>query len=238
MECWLPVVGFEGLYEVSDLGRVRSCDREVTVTMPYGVTVRHYPGQLLDGYMRADGYPEVTLCRQGKRHKRMVHLLVLAAHAGPCPPDQEARHGPAGKADPSLANLCYGTRAQNVGPDRVRDGQSNRGERQGAHKLTEQQVLEIRRRRAAGEELLPLADEYGVSIQTVSNVSLGHGWAWLGGERSPRRVGRLKLTDDQVREIRHLRAQGHSLKSIAHAYDISVSLVSGIALRKLRSEVE
>ena len=220
-ERWLPVVGFEDLYEVSDLGHVRSLDREVTVSMPYGTTVRHYPSRLLDGYVRDDGYPEVTLCRQGKRHKRMVHLLVLAAHAGPCPPDQEARHGPAGKLDASLANLCYGTRAQNVGPDRVRDGQDNRGERQGSHKLTEEQVLEIRRRRAEGAELQPLAEMFGVTFQTISNVCTGRSWSWLGGERSPRRVGGKKLTDDQVRDIRRLRAQGLSLKAIAHAYDVS-----------------
>lgn len=235
-EHWLPVVGFEGLYEVSDFGRVRSLDR--TVVTSNGP--RQYRGRLLKSYINKGtrGYPFVGLSRPGLNASYPVHILVLTAHAGPCPAGQEARHGPAGKADASLENLCWGTRAQNVGPDRVRDGQSNRGERQGRHKLTETQVLEIRRRRAAGEELRPLAEEFGVSVQTISGIGLGNGWAWLDGERSPRRIGGRKLTDDQVREIRRLRAQGVSLKFIAQAYEVSVALVSAVALRKMRADVE
>lgn len=235
-ERWLPVVGFEGVYEVSNQGRVRSLDR--TVVTKAGP--RRYRGKMLKSYVNKGtrGYPFVGLSQPGRDENWPVHILVLTAFAGAPLPGQEALHGPNGKLDASLANLHWGTRAENVGPDRVRDGQSNRGERQGRHKLTEAQVLEIRRRRAEGEELLPLAEEFGVGFRTISAISLGQSWAWFEGERSPRRVGGRKLTDDQVREIRRLRAQGVSLKFIAETYEVSVALVSAIALRKMRADVE
>jgi len=236
LERWLPVVDFEDDYDVSNLGRVCSLNRTVVTSRG----PRRYPGKVLTPYVSPStrGYPFVKLSTPGLRGNYPVHILVLTAFAGRCPPGMEACHGPGGKLDASLANLSWGTRAKNVGPDRLRDGQDNRGERHGSHKLTAEQVLEIRHRRATGEELLPLAEEFGVDFRTISDISLGKDWAWLGGERSPRRVGGKKLTDDQVRDIRNLRAQGRSLKSIAHAYEISVSLVSAIALRKMRSDVK
>lgn len=234
-ERWLPVVGYENLYEVSDLGRVRSLDR-IVVTR---AGPRRYRGRILRPYINKGtrGYPFVGLSQPGQNENWPVHILVLKAHVGLCPPGQEARHGPAGKTDAGLANLCWGTRSENVGADRLRDGQDNRGERHGLHKLTAEQVLEIRRRRAAGEELLPLAEEFGVIFQTISDIALGRSWDWLDGERSPHRVGGQKLTDDQVREIRQRRSQGVKLRALAAEYGVSEQLISAIALRRTRPDV-
>lgn len=232
-ERWLPVVGFEGFYEVSSFGRVRSLDRTVITSN----SARRYRGKMLSSYVNVGtrGYPFVRLSSPQLRGNYAVHVLVLTAHVGPCPPGQETRHGPAGKLYAAVTNLSWGTRSKNVGMDRLRDGQDNRGERHGLHKLTEPQVLEIRRRRAAGEELLALAGEFGVNIQTVSSIALGAHWAWLGGERSERRVGGKKLTDEQVADIRRRRAEGEPLKPIAADYGVTVSLVSAIALGKMRA---
>lgn len=152
-ERWLPVVGYEGLYEVSDRGQVRSLDRIVVTS----AGPRRYRGKTLKWHIGTDGYPEVTLSRRGVQETFNVHVLVLEAFAGRCPPGQEARHGPAGKADPSLVNLRgWGTREENVA-DRVTDGQGNRGERHGLAKRTAAVILEIRARVAAGERQVDVA---------------------------------------------------------------------------------
>lgn len=172
-ERWLPVVGYEGLYEVSDRGQVRSLDRQIVVQMPGGYktasgpTVRRYRGKTLKWWIRTDGYPEVTLSRAGVQTDFRVHILVLEAFVGPCPPGQEARHGPAGAGDPSLANLRgWGTRVENFA-DRIEDGQGNRGERHGLAKRTTAVILEIRARVAAGERQTDVARDLNLDPRYV-----------------------------------------------------------------------
>lgn len=168
-ERWLPVPvpGFEDLYEVSDLGRVRSLPRK-TASGVRG-------GRIVGNHTTKQGYPVVMLCNSGKPVRRHVHSLVLGAFAGPCPPGQEALHGPAGPPVAALSNLRWGTREQNM-MDKVRDGTDNRGERQGRHKLTWAAVAGIRRRAAAGELYVHLAAEFGVSRSTIGNVVAGDTW--------------------------------------------------------------
>lgn len=184
-ERWLPVPGYEGLYEVSDLGRVRSLDREITDFLPEGRyrtrpgrRVRRLKGRMLKPYIGKGSswnYPVVGLLRDGVEKSRLVHHLVLEAFIGPRPEGQEARHGPAGKTDASLANLCWGTRAENIA-DRLRDGQDNNGERGGRAKLTWEAIEDIRRRVAAGETQRSVARRYGVTFQNISIIVSGKTW--------------------------------------------------------------
>lgn len=100
-ERWLPVVGWEDLYEVSDLGRVR---RDGHVLACRGVK-----------------YPMLGLSRNGKVTSRTVHTLVLEAFVGPCPLGLEALHANDIPTDNRLTNLSWGTRTQNM-HDQVRNG--------------------------------------------------------------------------------------------------------------------
>lgn len=123
-ERWLPVVGFEGLYEVSDMGRVRSLDR----VLPYervdqysGRVLqidRRRRGQLLQPGRKPSGHVSVAL---GRGQSRDVHVLVLEAFVGPCPEGKEALHGNDVGNDNRLANLRWGTRSENVF-DAIRNG--------------------------------------------------------------------------------------------------------------------
>ena len=67
-EVWLPVVGYEGLYEVSDQGQVRSLDRAVVQMNRGGNCVRVYAGRVLRQVPDAKGYQKVCLSKEG-RHK-------------------------------------------------------------------------------------------------------------------------------------------------------------------------
>jgi NUMOD4 motif/HNH endonuclease len=232
-ERWLPVAGYETLYEVSSLGQVRSLRRKTRSGMR--------GGRILKPFIRPDGYPEVALCRDGISEKRFVHHLVLEAFDKPCPDGEEARHGPGGKADASITNLCWGTRAQNVGPDRVRDGQANRGERHGRSKLTAEQVEDIRRRAAARETQQSIADRYEITISNVSSIVLGKTWSYPGvtplsdGETRHRRGAtnpRAKLTEADVKKIRMLYAIGTPQKNLAQRFGVSQANISSIVNRK------
>lgn len=118
-ERWLPVVGWEGLYEVSDLGRIRSLSR--TTVNKLGVT-RRLHGRVLKPFENRDtGHSQLGLHRDGVMTLVRVHLVVLEAFVGPRPDGLEACHGPTGGFDNRLANLRWDTHSANM-RDRTRDG--------------------------------------------------------------------------------------------------------------------
>lgn len=121
-ETWLPVVGFEGLYEVSDHGHVRSVDRVIHYS---DGRTRHYPSQPMALMTRKNsGHIVVTLSRDGKSRGYLVHQLVLRSFVGECPEGQESLHDNDIPSDNRLTNLSYGTRSKNT-LDQVRNGRHN-----------------------------------------------------------------------------------------------------------------
>lgn len=99
-ERWLPVVGWEGWYEVSDHGRVwRVAPR------PRGGRAE----QLLAGSTNRKGYWEISLRRHGQQRKAFIHQLVLWAFVGPKPEGQECNHKDGNKANNRLGNLEWVT---------------------------------------------------------------------------------------------------------------------------------
>jgi hypothetical protein len=120
METWKPVVGFEGLYEVSDRGRVRSLDRVYPQLSRKGKGHKHtHKGRILRPAPASHGYLTVVL---GRGNTRTVHSLVAEAFIGPCPEGQEILHKDQTRLNSRLSNLRYGTRTENI-LDAVRSGQ-------------------------------------------------------------------------------------------------------------------
>lgn len=116
-ERWLPVVGYEGAYEVSDQGRVRSLDR----WLAYRHTRRLHRGRVLSPGRRSSGHLVVSLHKKTASRSHYVHQLVLRAFAGPRPSGQEVRHLDGVPTNNRLGNLVYGTRTENK-YDEVRHG--------------------------------------------------------------------------------------------------------------------
>src|SRR3546814_14866502 len=109
-EEWRPVVGFEGLYEVSDQGRVRSLDREV----------RSGPGRtrkarshILKPSAGQDGYLRVNLWPDNQYRSRTVHSLVAASFFG-FVSGKELRHFDGNKGNCRKTNLVWESRSQNT----------------------------------------------------------------------------------------------------------------------------
>lgn len=101
-EHWLPVVGYEEAFEVSDRGRVRSLPR------PYVPKAR-----ILSGSPNKSGHWWVRLSYNGVAVSRTIHSLVMEAFVGPRPEDLETRHLDGDPSNNALDNLCYGTRREN-----------------------------------------------------------------------------------------------------------------------------
>lgn len=177
-EHWLPVVGYEGWYEVSSLGRVRSVTRRIAVQTPQGLKLKTYRSRVLSQTPDSRRkYLMVHLCRSGENTTRLVHQLVAEAFIGPRPDEHEVRHGPNGNRDNRASQLSYGTKKENAA-DCVRDHATIRGEKAGMAKLTWDAVTEIRRRVASGETQRMLAAEFGVTFQNISMIVLGKTWLY------------------------------------------------------------
>lgn len=111
---WRPVVGFEGLYVVSDEGLVHSLPRATT------------PGQIIQPRHDPNGYLQVTLSKNGKHSHHRVHVLVLTAFREPCPPGKEGAHEDGNKDNCRLSNLFWKTKRENI-LDAVRHGTHHNG---------------------------------------------------------------------------------------------------------------
>lgn len=167
-ETWLPIPGYEGIYEASSEGQIRSLDRYVATTggqrLIRGVVMRPQgDAQPVEGDRR---YHAVNLSRNGKKSRQFVHRVVLTTFVGPCPDGMEACHGNGDYTDNRLANLRWDTKAEN-GADKIRHRthcargheytpQSTRTDRNG-HRVcrecaTPLDVERTRRRRAAARE--------------------------------------------------------------------------------------
>lgn len=115
-EEWRPIAGYEGIYEVSSRGRVRSLDR----TLDQGNCVRQMRGKILSGGKRKSprkrfgAYRTVDLYDHGARSTRYVHRLVAKAFIGPGGPGLEVCHKDDNGSNNVPSNLYWGTRSQNL----------------------------------------------------------------------------------------------------------------------------
>lgn len=106
-EIWKPVVGYEGLYEVSNTGKVRSLERITSVG-------RRGIGKELRQYILPCGYLDVSLSNEGKiRHKR-VHRLVADAFCENPDGKDEVNHKDGNKQNNAACNLEWCTKSENM----------------------------------------------------------------------------------------------------------------------------
>jgi hypothetical protein len=171
VELWKPVVGYEGLYEVSDQGRVRSLPGKRWNGRAW-ITKK---GCLRSLPICKQGYPVVDLKHLGKRKTFKVHTLVLTAFVGPRPEGYECRHLNGNRTDARLCNLAWGTPSQNT-EDKRRHQTLCQGENHAAAKLNELAVKEIRK---SNEKSNDLARKFGISQSLVSMIKSRKRWAHL-----------------------------------------------------------
>lgn len=172
-EEWRPVPGFEGRYEVSDAGRVRSLDR-----MCVGRDGRSelHRGRVLKPQRLKNGYFEVSLMAPGQKRHWTVHSVVAAAFLGPRPTGHDVLHRDGNRGNNTASNLTYGTRSDNL-----RDCYSYGG-RKGNGKLFRDDVLEIKRRLAAGDSCGAIAKDYGVNSAAIYHIRNGTAFSYINEE--------------------------------------------------------
>lgn len=133
-EQWRSIPGWEGQYDVSDRGRVRSW-KNYSTPAP----------RILRAGVSGDGYLTVRLSRSGDAPTFHLHRLVLLAFVGPLPDEAVTRHLDGDPTNNRLDNLQYGTPGENI-RDAVRHGtyRNGFGERthcKRGHEFTEENTI-------------------------------------------------------------------------------------------------
>ncbi|CAM8755298.1 hypothetical protein NCF_04335 [Burkholderia pseudomallei] len=135
-EEWRDVVGFEGYYQVSNVGRVFSAARIIVKCNGVEMTVSE---RFVRPRLNPSGYLIVTLSRDGKPFHKPVHQLVARAFIGPRPRGKEVAHWDGNQLNNFVLNLRYATPQENA-DDRVRHGRVPRGVAHPHAKLTDEIV--------------------------------------------------------------------------------------------------
>lgn len=170
MERWRPVVGYEGLYEISDSGRLKRIGRD-------RLGRSRYIGHILSPSL-VTGYCHCLLSGPSGPKNVFVHVLVAEAFIGPKPAGMQVNHKNGNKADPRLENLEYVTRSENH-LHALKNGlfKPPSGDRHWYARLSNEQIREIVRRSEMGVTNAALAKEFRCSTASVSRYKNGLGRA-------------------------------------------------------------
>lgn len=128
LERWKAVPGYEGYYEASTTGIIRSVDRIITMKSRVGKpTTKKVKGKILklSPMWKSTDYLVVSFSR-GKSSQKLVHRVILETFVGPCPDGMEARHLNGNRQDNRKSNLAWGTPIENAS-DRDLHGKTAKG---------------------------------------------------------------------------------------------------------------
>ena len=162
-EIWKPVLGYEGLYDVSNLGRVRNMARRSGTK----------PLRILKQEPMHRGYLCVPLSGKGIRKLCRVHRLVMAAFVGPSPDGKHVNHINGDKRDNRLENLEYLTASENTAHAMKIGTMRAWGENNPFAKLSDSDATRIRERRKEGQTFIAIGKEFGVHATTVGRICRG-----------------------------------------------------------------
>jgi len=170
-EIWLPVIGYEGFYEVSSLSRIRSIDRTINEG---GKGAYFAKGVLLKPGLGGTGYYTVALC--GKSYK--VHRLIAIAFITNPQAKKFINHKNGIKTDNRVENLEWVTSQEN-NIHALKHGlkRKTQGEMLWTSKLTEDKIREIRRLNNSGEyQQKELAQMFSISACQINGIVNNKYW--------------------------------------------------------------
>ena len=190
IEEWKTIPNFYD-YEVSNLGRVRSKDRIVSQRnskFKTGIQHRKFKSKILNQFINSHKgkYPHyyLTLRKDRKSFKWLVHRLVLVSFVGDCPAGMQCCHNDGNGLNNNLNNLRWDTPSNNQ-LDRLKHGTDwvpvMKGEHHPCAKLTNEDILFIRSVKPYKNRAKDIALKYGISKSSVHQIIAGRSWKHVKG---------------------------------------------------------
>ncbi len=171
MEVWKDIPGYEGYYQASNLGRIKSMERFTKHN--YG-GLKKVPGKIMKLSMQRNGYIACPISVNGIEKRELVHRLVISAFCGIN--TLHVNHLNGIKTDNNIINLEYCTVSQNA-KHAFKIGLSCiDGEKHPRSIFTNQAAFTIRQRALSGEKTSVLAKEFNVAPSTICNIKYGRAY--------------------------------------------------------------
>lgn len=191
-EIWKDVLGYEGLYKVSNWGRVKTVVRRHT----------SMPNRIMKATNNPNGYPMIGLVKKfrGKQQRRCVHTLVLEAFIGVAPEGKECNHKDGNPTNNHLENLEWVTPKENLEHSyRVlgrRPSVNIRcGDQHHNTKLTLTKVKQIKHWLASGVSMREIGRRSGVHWTSIRSIRDGKTWAWV--TNTTKKTGFRRLNNER-----------------------------------------
>ncbi len=178
METWKDIKGYEGSYQVSDKGNVRSLDRHIQSR--YGT--RKIKGCFLKKLCDKDGYHKVNLKQSQKGKNCFIHRLVAIAFIENDKNKPQVNHKNGVKNDNNVENLEWVTLSENrqhAYDTGLQNGLNRRGSKSNFSKLKKEDVYNIRKLLKNGIKQKCIASIYKISQSGVSTIKKNKNWSWL-----------------------------------------------------------
>ncbi|MFT8930008.1 MAG: NUMOD4 domain-containing protein [Sporolactobacillus sp.] len=199
-EIWKDVIGYEGFYQVSNFGRVKSMDR--MAKNKFGVRNKPVKGKILTLLRNYRGYIYCHFTIDGHGKHVNVHRLVCHTFNGD-PPNSDAvvNHIDGNKENNIPENLEWCSNKENTGHAIKTGLWKNIGEEASSNVLTEYQVLDIRNDHT--KSYTELSKMYGVSKASIADIKKFRSWKQLSGDKL---IDISKIDKDKLgNEIRSIR---------------------------------
>lgn len=235
-EVWLPIDGYEGIYEVSNFGRIRSLDRHVKYS---NGAVAFTKGKILSPEItkKGVGYKRVMLCHHGKHERVFVHRAVAKVFVSNDYDKPYVNHIDGNKLNNNFKNLEWCTISENT-KHAVENGLIKLGEDRVDSKLTNDTVIKIKEELAKNNKnQKQIADMFGLEKHAVQRIYSGKCYSKIGGKVLDRTI-KLKLTPEAVSEIKSLINTGmYSNQEVADKFNVSKATIGKVRLEKSWGDV-
>ena len=178
-EIWKDISGYEGLYQVSNLGRVKSLDRYVAQKNRWGnISTVHKKSVLLTPKLENENrYLTVSLWKNGKHCLRYVHRLAATAFIENPNDYMEVNQIDENKLNNTVLNLEWCDRFYNANYGKLKD--HFKGIKNPSTKLTEDNVREIRHLIEIGLSDLEISKIFNVCRDNIGYIRRGQTWGWV-----------------------------------------------------------